>query len=74
MAKIDENTDSGISFGPVDEPDIVIPSKERPEITALGAEDLGIGQVDTIKIAAGLLFALDITRQRSSRSISPMPK
>ena len=63
MAKIDENTDSGISFGPVDEPDIVIPSKERPEITALGAEDLGIGQGDSAKIAAGLLFALDADKQ-----------
>ena len=63
MAKRSDDGGS-INFGPVTtEPDIVIPSKERPEITALGAEDLGIGQVDTAKIAAGLLFALDIKDQ-----------
>jgi len=62
MAKRSDDGGS-INFGPVTEPDIVIPSKERPEITALGAEDLGIGKVDTAKIAAGLLFALDIKDQ-----------
>ena len=63
MAKIDENTDTGMSFGPVVEPDIVIPSKERPEFTSLWPEDIGIGAVDSAKIAAGLLFALDIKDQ-----------
>ena len=62
MAKIDDTIDTGPSFGPVVEPDIVIPSKERPEITATGF-DLGIGAVDSAKIAAGLLFALDIKDQ-----------
>ena len=63
MAKIDDTTDTGADFGLVTEPDIVIPSKERQEFAALGAEDLGIGQVDTAKIAAGLLFAIDIKDQ-----------
>ena len=61
MAKRSDDGGS-INFGPVVEPDIVIPSKERPEITATGF-DLGIGQGDSAKIAAGLLFALDIEDQ-----------
>jgi hypothetical protein len=63
MAKIDDTTDTGADFGPVIEPDITIPAKERPEFTSLSAEDIGIGQVDAAKIAAGLLFALDIKDQ-----------